>query len=159
MIFYYLCKMAAYIQINGKTYRGDNLSIINGKFVIDNEDVTPNEKEIRIEVNGNIGTLNVDVCEDLQITGDVDKVRTLSGDITITGNARSKVETQSGDIVCGDVYGNVKTMSGDVKSGHISGDVNTMSGDIKHKKASKDEFKEWVKKYTSSGDDIVDNKL
>lgn len=54
------------IVINGKTYRGNgqNISIVNGKVMIDGRDVTPddNNKEINIHIDGYVNELSVDVC-------------------------------------------------------------------------------------------------
>jgi len=106
------------MRINNMSYSGNNIVISKGKVIIDGVDVTPDSKKINIVVDGNIDKLNVDTCDTLQITGDVDTVSTMSGDVDITGN----------------VTGSVKTMSGDVKCENIGGGVSTMSGDIKYRK-------------------------
>lgn len=124
------------ITINGNTYYGNNVSIINGKVIVDGQNYTPEkeEKVINITVDGNLEKLDVDYCSKIQINGNTNDVKTTSGDITIEGLVNGDVSTTSGDIECGDIKGNVKTSSGDVKCGNIGGSVSTLSGDIKNKK-------------------------
>ena len=103
------------IKINNKNFTGRTVTITNGKVIVDGKDVTPeNEKEINIVVDGNIDELNVDACEKVAVNGDVRKLKTMSGDVLISGN----------------VSGNVKTMSGDVRCESVDGDIETLSGDI-----------------------------
>jgi hypothetical protein len=122
------------IRINGVTYSGDNLIVNGNKVVIDGRDVTPEEKEITITVNGNLENLNVGYCKEIHVVeGNVNTLTTTSGNVyckDITGN----VETTSGDIECSDIHGNVETTSGDVLASLISGTVSTVSGDVRYKK-------------------------
>lgn len=111
--------MSSSITINGIKYSGNSIVVSNGKVIIDGKNETPKDsKEININVNGNIDELKVDVCETIKITGDVNNVKTQSGDVDVKGN----------------VNGNIQTMSGDVKSKNVGGSISTMSGDIKHKR-------------------------
>ena len=121
------------ITINGKNIFGKNINISNGKVIIDGVDMTPDSKEITINVMGNIDTLDVDYAKEIKVNGDINKASTGSGDITcvnITGGAR----TGSGDIECETLNGDVQTGSGDVKATTITGSVKTGSGDIKYRK-------------------------
>jgi len=105
------------VIINGKSYHGNSISISGNKVIIDGVDQTPDAKEINVSVTGNIGNLDVDYCNKLEVFGDVTgKLSTQSGDIEITGNVNGDVKTMSGDVKCGPVSGNVKTMSGDIKN-------------------------------------------
>ena len=122
------------ISINGVSYKGGNISIIGNKVIIDGKDQTPDSKEIKIEVNGDIEELSVDYASEISIKGNVDNVRTSSGDVTINGVVKNNIQTSSGDVeIDGDVTGGINTSSGDVKCGKVSGNVRTMSGDIKHR--------------------------
>jgi hypothetical protein len=105
----------ATVNINGQSYSGHNVSINNGKVVIDGV----------VQEQSLIGPISV------VVHGNVDKVETSSGDVTVLDVVGS-VETMSGDVSCtGDIGGYVATMSGDVTAaGHIGGNVETMSGDI-----------------------------
>lgn len=104
------------ITINGVTITGNNVSVVNGRVIVDGKDVNCEEKVINIHVEGNLGSLTADACST----------------ITVNGSAGS-VKTRSGDVQCGDVSGAVSTMSGDVTCGNIAGSVSTMSGDVSHR--------------------------
>ena len=103
------------ISINGNTYSGNSIVVTNGKVIINGKDVTPDSKEINIKVDGNIDELKVDVCNKVEITGDVSNVKTQSGDVEISGNVTGSIQTMSGDVDCGTVGGSISTMSGDIK--------------------------------------------
>lgn len=107
--------MSSTITVNGITVQssGNNISIRNGKVIVDGVDVTTNDKIINIVVNGN-----------------VDHIDGSFGDLSITGNVTGNIQTVSGDVRCSDVGGNIKTVSGDVNAGKIYGSVDTLSGDI-----------------------------
>lgn len=110
----------ASISINGVSISGGSVVIRNGKVIVDGKDVTPADaKEISITVNGNVNKVEVDACKTIDVTGDVGNVKTLSGDITVTGNVSGSVQTMSGDVDCG---------------GNVAGSVSTMSGNVKHRK-------------------------
>jgi len=124
------------ITINQKSFSGRSVSITRNKIIVDGVDVTPeNDKVINITVDGDCESVNVDVCDKIDIKGNVTKgVKTMSGDISIGGKVDGDITTQTGDVDCGDVDGTVKTMSGDVKCGTVAGNVSTLSGDIKNQK-------------------------
>jgi hypothetical protein len=103
------------VVINNNTYSGNNIVISKGKVIIDGKDVTPDSKEININIQGDINELKVDACDKLSVTGNVKNVSTKSGDIDITGNVEGSIQTMSGDVDCGNVGGSISTMSGDVK--------------------------------------------
>ncbi len=118
------------ISISG----GKNVSINNGKVFIDGKNVTPDSKEINIQITGDVENLSVDICNKISVQGSVNNLKNSSGDIDINGNIGS-IESTSGDIeISGNVSGNIKSTSGDIKCGNISGSVSTNSGDIKHNK-------------------------
>lgn len=124
----------ATVTINGVIYSGSNLIINGNKVIIDGVDCTPEAKQITINVEGNINELRADVCHEIHVAkGDVNSIRTTSGDV-YCNNVAESVFTTSGDVECEDIYGNVETTSGDVSAGLISGNVNTVSGDIRYKK-------------------------
>lgn len=105
------------IKINGMTITGGrNITVMNNRVFIDGKDVTPDAKEIRIEVAGNVERLEADVCSTISISGDVGNVATQSGDVNVQGSIRGSVSTMSGDVDSGGpIGGNVSTMSGDIK--------------------------------------------
>lgn len=109
------------IVINGKRILGDligrNIKITSGTVIIDGKNVTPDSKEIAIQIEGNVNSVNVDCCNDINITGS-------------TGN----IKTGSGDINCGEVEGDISTGSGDVKCKNVQGRISTGSGDVIHRR-------------------------
>lgn len=107
------------ININGKQYSGNSITVNNGKIIIDGKDMTPDSKEINIQVSGNVEKISADYVSKLSVTGNVGAIQTQSGDVDVSG----------------DVAGSINTMSGDVDCGNVSGSISTMSGDVKHRKS------------------------
>lgn len=104
------------ITMNGVTYSGRNVSIINGSIIIDGVTHTSNDKVINVTINGDIGELSVDSCEYVSVTGNVTgSVKSVSGDILIDGNVSGDAKSTSGSIKCGDVGGKITTVSGSIK--------------------------------------------
>jgi hypothetical protein len=103
------------IRINNNSYVGNSVTITNGKIIVNGKDVTPDSKTITINVEGNIDSLTVDACEKVTITGNANKVKTMSGDVDIKGDVTDSVSTMSGDVDCGNIGGSISTMSGDIK--------------------------------------------
>lgn len=126
------------ITINGNKISvvGNNVSIANGKVFIDGkEQGSEDSKVINISIEGDVGNLDVDYCQKIDISGSVKKATTQSGDISVSGNVSEGVNSTSGDIeIDGDVEGDIKTVSGDVRCGSVGGSVRTVSGDVKNKK-------------------------
>lgn len=104
------------ITINGKTFfEFGDISIVNGRVRIGGKDVTPDGKEIKISIVGDVDRIDVDMCDELTITGNAGSVHTTSGDVTISGHVHGGVQTMSGDVDCMDIKGSISTMSGDIK--------------------------------------------
>lgn len=109
------------IRINGiSIVAGRNISVVNNRVFIDGKDVTPDAKDIRIEVAGDVEKLEADACNSITVTGNVGNVSTQSGNVDVGGSVGGSVQTMSGDVDCG---------------GAISGSVSTMSGDVKHRRS------------------------
>lgn len=119
------------VIINGNRFEGNNITIKNNKVLIDGKDMTPDSKEINITVEGNVDGLDVDYCNNLNVTGNVNTLRSGSGDVTCN-DVYNGVQTGSGDVECNKINGYVQTGSGNVKAQIISGSVKTGSGDIKY---------------------------
>ena len=121
------------VTINGVTYSGNNIIVKNNLIMIDGVDLTPEAKEITITANGHINLIQTDLCKEINVSGNVENIRTESGDIHCT-HVGGNVITTSGNVECDTVIGNVGTTSGDVRAKVINGSVSTVSGDIKHNK-------------------------
>lgn len=106
------------VTVNGVTYKGNNISIKNGKVIIDGKTVSE-ETQLTINVEGNV--------TDLQMG---------SGDLNIQGNVDGKVAVDSGNIqIGGNVIGNVKSNCGNITvHGTVGGNVKTDCGNISHRK-------------------------
>ncbi len=108
------------IVINGVSITGGyNITVKGNKVFVDGKDVTPNAKEIRIEITGSVNRLEVDACNSISVTGNAGSVSTQSGSVAVGGNVTDFVQTMSGDVDC---YGTV------------SGGISSMSGDIRHRR-------------------------
>lgn len=108
-------KSGGSVSINGRQFAGRNIIVDGDVVVVDGE------------VQEGIETQRLSI----EIHGDVERVETEHGDVEakhITGS----VKTMSGDVnVSGNIGGDVSTMSGDVHATHIGGGISTMSGDIR----------------------------
>lgn len=104
------------ININGKTYRGNNVAIINGRVLIDGKEVSNQSPGPRIDivVHGNLETLQVDCCDKVKVDGSVGSLSTVSGDVSC-GDVSGDISAVSGDVACGNVQGNISTVSGDIR--------------------------------------------
>jgi DUF4097 and DUF4098 domain-containing protein YvlB len=105
------------VSVNGQTYVGDNISIINDRVFVDG-------------VEQEQSFANSNHLIEVTVTGDVAKIETVSGNIRVTGTAGS-VSTTSGDAEVGHVQGSVSSVSGDVfVKGNVNGSISTVSGDV-----------------------------
>ena len=103
------------ININGKVYYGNNVTINNNKVYIDGKlQDTGEDKQINIVVEGDVTELKVDACNEVKILGNSGSISTVSGDVNIKGGVSGNVTTVSGDVSCGSIGGSVKTVSGDI---------------------------------------------
>jgi len=115
--------MTSRITINGKTIvmrGGSNISIVNGKVIVDGKALEVDTSEYRtvnVSIEGDVGSLQID-C----------------GDIDITGNVTGDVSTGQGDISCGNVGRNVKTAMGSITCGSVGGDATTAMGRVSVRK-------------------------
>lgn len=102
------------IVINGVSYSGNSIVVSNNKVIIDGKDMTPNEKQITIMVDGDVNDLNISSCNKLTVNGNVNELSTQSGSVNISGDVNGSVKTMSGSVNCGKISGSVKTMSGSI---------------------------------------------
>lgn len=108
------------ITINGKTFRGNNVSVVNGKVTVDGKEMEmPDTKNIHIFIEGDVGTLNID-C------GDVGYLTSQQGDVKVGGDVNGTATLNMGDLECIDVSVDM----GNVKTSTIHGSVKTKMGNI-----------------------------
>lgn len=118
------------IVINNKAVIGNNISILNNKVIVDGKEIDLEKAlTVNIQVEGSINSISADVCNTINVTGNVGTLSTVSGDVQCA-DVHTSVQTTSGDVKCGDVKGSVKTVSGDVIANTVNGSVNTVTGDI-----------------------------
>lgn len=93
------------VTINGKTYKGNNIKVVNDKVWVDGKrvDGEPDRKNIlHIEVTGTLNNLDADgsvTCQD--VYGNVD-----AGGSVQAGNVGKSVDA-GGSVNCGNVGGDV----------------------------------------------------
>jgi hypothetical protein len=114
------------IKINGKSLSeliggryvsssSKNVSIVNGKVIVDGQTIDLEDKVINVEITGNVDLLSADVCTKITVNGEVGTVKTMSGDVEVSGKVTGSVSTMSGDVRAGSIGGNASSMSGDIK--------------------------------------------
>jgi DUF4097 and DUF4098 domain-containing protein YvlB len=103
----------ATISINGTSFSisGVSVHVVNGKVYADGKRIGEEDKNVDIKIEGYVHNLKVDVCNKFALTGNADKIETVSGDVQVNGDVHS-ISTISGDVYCGDVSGNAKSTSG-----------------------------------------------
>lgn len=90
------------ITINGKTYVGNNISVVNDRVIIDGKPVEdPGKGIVSIKIEGDLASLHSDLA------------------VTVNGNVQGDVEAGN-SVTCGNVKGNVKA-GNSVNCGDISG--------------------------------------
>jgi len=120
-------------NINGKSYSGNNINVVNGKIIIDGkiQEIDKNLPEINIIVHGDIQIMDIDSCNTIEVHGNVKELQTTSGDINVTGNVEGNSSSTSGNIeIEGYVSGHAKTVSGDIKCNELKGNASSVSGKI-----------------------------
>ena len=86
------------VMINGKSFKGDVVSIQNGDIYIDgNKEASIAEfPEKEIVINGNVDSIHM-VSADIKVNGNVKNANTISGDIK--ANTIDWAKTVSGDVI------------------------------------------------------------
>lgn len=117
------------ITVNGQTFVGNNVSVVNGEVIIDGKKVAaPEGKVINITVQGDIESLKVDRGS-VNVTGSVGSVDVTQGDVEC-GGVKGKVEIDQGNLECGDIFGDVSVNMGNVVAGTIHGSVTAKMGNV-----------------------------
>lgn len=108
--------MGSNIVINGVSITGKNVQVINNRIIVDGKDMTPDEKEININIDGHLNSLDVHNANSIVVQGDVTgNVKSHNGDVQIGGFVMGDVESHNGNISCSNVQGSVKTKNGNIQ--------------------------------------------
>lgn len=104
--------------INGKTYTGKSVSIINNVVYVDGKEVDTSYSGkpiiVNVVVEGNVESVSTS-SGNVEIRGSVTNISTKSGDVSVQKNCIGDISTVSGDIqILGTVYGSCKSTSGDI---------------------------------------------
>jgi len=116
--------------VNGKTYHGNNISVVNNKVYIDGKAIEEGDQTNSDKVNITFteGTFErIEVVGDVEIKGDVKGDVSANGSINcndITGNANS-----GGSMNCDDIGGNANS-GGSINCDDIKGNASA-GGSIK----------------------------
>ena len=104
------------VNINGVNIVGKDIHVRNGVLMVDGVEYDKSKDIFQGKV------INI------QVHGNVEKLDTVTGEVSVTGNVID-VSTTSGHVKVGGNVNNVKTVSGDVQAKQI-GSAKTVSGDI-----------------------------
>lgn len=109
--------MSSTIIINGVTYTGNNIQIVNNNVIIDGESNIISAPVINIEITGDLGSLKCHNAERIQITGSVLKdVNTHNGNVSVQGSVVGNVQTHNGTVNSGTIQGSVTTRNGNINT-------------------------------------------
>lgn len=144
----------ANININGKSFQGDNISVNGSRILIDGKSVYDGEEEsklgpISINVEGEIDSLDVPVVEELNVYGNVNDLETMNGNVAVEGDIFGDVETFNGNVKARTIKGDVETFNGDVTMGNHVENVETVNGTI-IKETLKQKIINYAKSYNKS---------
>jgi len=107
------------VHINGKSYPGNNVTMINRKVFIDGKEIIgeETEKEILFKIQGNLESLEIE-SGSVEVSGDVGTLEITSGNVKISGDVKGSVDLTSGNIkVQGKIEGNASVSCGNIKKG------------------------------------------
>lgn len=118
------------IVVNGHTVVGRNVSIVNGKITVDGKLIEfPDAKEIKIVVEGDLGSLRVD-AGDVSVQGSCGEIEVNQGSVTVAGDVKGEIQADQGRVECNDVYADVKVNMGNINAAAIHGNATARMGNI-----------------------------
>lgn len=106
------------VQINGKTYKGNNVKIIGDKVIIDgvSQEVTLSGPTVEVIVQGNCGDITTENGT-INVKGTSKEVKTHNGQVTVGGDILGSIKTHNGNVsVKGSIAGNCRTHNGNINS-------------------------------------------
>lgn len=118
------------VNVNGHSVVGRNVTIINGKVIVDGKPVDiPEAKEIHVTVEGDLGSLKLDAGQ-VTVHGSAGEIQVDSGSVSVGMDVKGEIEVSQGKVTCQDVYSDVTVDIGSVKAATIHGSVHTKTGTI-----------------------------
>lgn len=88
---------------------------VNGKLIKDLNEL--DEKEINIIIEGDVESLTVDSCDEIEVKGSAKNIKTHNGNVKVNNDVTGNVSTHNGNVVCGKVGGDVDTHNGNIIHG------------------------------------------
>lgn len=104
------------LTINGKTYQGNDIQIINGNIYIDGVLQSQNQNNLEIHIHGNVQNLECD--QNITIHGNVENANAKG---SINCNDAQSVYA-NGSVNCDNVHGNVNA-GGSVNCDNVGGSI------------------------------------
>jgi hypothetical protein len=105
------------IIIGNNNFVGKNITVQNGKVIIDGKivDLPENDKIINI-IAENIESLRVDSCEGITVKGNAGDVRISQGRLSVGGCIMGDVHVSQGNIDYGNIEGDVSVSMGSINT-------------------------------------------
>lgn len=121
--------------INGKTYKGNNIRVINNRVIVDGRQVSPEGDEvfeagpITINIQGTLESLSlqVDSAESCVVHGNVGGDVEVDNNVHIEGSVQGHVEAGNSVHVQGNVHGGAEAMNTVEIDGDLYGKASAMN--------------------------------
>lgn len=103
-----------------KVFRNlNNVEIRGGRVFVDGKpieelDAPQNEKNITINITGDVERLKVDYCGDVNIQGNAGRVETHGGNVKVKCDVLGDVETHGGNVNCMAIGGDCTVHGGNI---------------------------------------------
>jgi len=110
------------ITINGKTFHGSNITVINDRVFIDGKEVNAGDssgKILEVVISGETASINSEAP--VTVNGNVHGNVKTYGALQCSGSITGKVDAGV-SVNCGDINGNVNA-GGSVNCGYVSGGI------------------------------------
>lgn len=118
------------IIVNGRSYVGRNVSMVNGDVYIDGKLMeTPVERDILIQITGDIEKLELDRGS-IEVTGSVVNLLSKAGNVEVGGDVKGEATVRQGNLECNDIFSTVSVDMGNVDAKTIHGSVHVKMGNI-----------------------------
>ena len=95
------------VKVNGKTYHGNNISVINGKIIVDGKEQLSSDcnAELKIVVNGQVDKIITD--RSVTVKGNISGNIECGGSCSVDGSVGGEVDCGGSCNVGGSVLGDI----------------------------------------------------